>query len=136
MSFELAFWHERPTPSDDAALATYYRLTEEDGDAVRPHVAVSRFLTDLLTAFEDLTEENADSSPWAGPVCATDGCVMVSISGSRSVEVMPRLQQMASRHGLVTFDPQNSRVVSQLRTAHTPTDAEAFEGAPARHGPR
>ncbi|WP_309134110.1 hypothetical protein [Cellulomonas sp.] len=41
MSFELAFWHERPTPSGDAALATCYRLTEEDDDAVRPHVAVS-----------------------------------------------------------------------------------------------
>lgn len=112
MSFELAFWHEDPSPSGDAALATYYRLTEEDDDAVRPHVAVSRFLAEVLTTFEDLTEENAESSPWAGPVYATEGCVMVSISGSRSAEVMPRLQQMAQHHGLITFDPQNSTVFS------------------------
>ncbi|WP_309134107.1 hypothetical protein [Cellulomonas sp.] len=111
MSFDLAFWRQDPPPSPDAAFHIYDRLTEGETGVVGADLAVERFRAAVLESFGDLDDETADSSPWASPVYATDECVILTISGSRSAELAPRLTRMASEHGLVVYDPQNDTVV-------------------------
>ncbi|MFC8192364.1 hypothetical protein ACFUMH_11975 [Cellulomonas sp. NPDC057328] len=111
LSFDLAFWYDESTPSPDDAYAIYDKLTEGEIGVVAADEAVSRFLDDVRTAFADLTDENAETSPWASPIYATDECVIVAISGSRSADVVPSLLRIASDHGLVTYDPQNDEVL-------------------------
>ena len=60
--------------------------------------------------FGDLTEENMEDSPWASPLYQTPEGVIVDIAYSRSEEVAPTLRQLASKHGLTVYDPQNREV--------------------------
>jgi len=111
MSFDLTFWHETPAPDPQAALATYERLMDGVEGVIDAHPAVRLFQQDLLDRWGDLTEEN-EEAPWTAGIWANDECVAVGISWSRCAEVAPELHAMASRRGLVTFDPQDRTVLT------------------------
>jgi len=94
-----------------AALATYERLMDGVEGVIDAHPAVRLFQQDLLDRWGDLTEEN-EEAPWTAGIWANDECVAVGISWSRCAEVAPELHAMASRRGLVTFDPQDRTVLT------------------------
>lgn len=111
MSFDLAFWREDPVPSPADAAVTYDRLAEGEEGVVAPDGAVGRFLADVVAAYPDLVEDNMDISPWASPIYSNAECVLVAISWSRAAELAPALRQIATRHGLLTYDPQEQQVL-------------------------
>ncbi|MFC7502825.1 hypothetical protein [Nocardioides sp. GCM10030258] len=116
MSFDLAFWWEKPTPSTSSAAATYGRLVEGEltvtETARNAALDVASFYTEVTAAYPEICEENMNSSPWASAIYKTDECVIVAISWSRADELTPVLCDMALRHGLTTFDPQSSSVLT------------------------
>jgi hypothetical protein len=111
VSFDLVFWHAESVPSRESALAIYDRLTEGEVGVVQEADEIGRFFEEVVSRFPDLTERNVESSPWASPIYRTAECVIVAISGSRSSDIGPILHGLASRHGLITFDPQSGEVV-------------------------
>ena len=112
MSFDLAFWVESPAPSPAEAAVTYDRLADGEEGVIAPDGAVARFLADVLADYPDLTEENMDVSPWASSIYSNTECVLVAISWSRAADLGPALRQIASRHGLITYDPQEEQVLA------------------------
>lgn len=112
MSFDLAFWVESPAPSPTEAAATYDQLAEGEDGVIAPDDSVARFLADVVAVYPDLAEDNMDISPWASPIYSNAECVLVAISWSRSAELAPALRQIASRHGLITYDPQEEQVLA------------------------
>jgi hypothetical protein len=111
VSFDLAFWYSEGPVDGSSALETYRAILKEEPSATNPSVAVSEFLADLVKVFPDLTEENADSSPWMSPLYFSDAFVVASISWSRQQVMATALAALARKHGLVCYDPQAEAVI-------------------------
>jgi len=107
MSFDLAFWYESSQSAPDAAAQVYERLTDGETGVVQPDPRVDAFYDELISVYEDLTMENAATSPWMSPPYRNDECVIVAISWSRCKDVAPVLLDIADRHGMTAYDPQD-----------------------------
>ncbi|MFJ5880437.1 hypothetical protein [Kitasatospora cineracea] len=112
MSFNLAFWYSEDPVDGSSALETYRAILNEEPSATNPSAAISEFLADLIKVFPDLTEENAESSPWMSPLYFSDAFVVASISWSRQQVMTRALAALARKHGLVCYDPQAEAVIS------------------------
>jgi hypothetical protein len=106
MSFDLAFWYESEPSSPERAAQIYDQLTEELG-VVERNPALGDFHREVISTYEDLTEENADESPWTASVYCDEECVIANIAWSRHQEIGPALIVLAARHGLTSYDPQD-----------------------------
>ena len=107
MSFDLIFWYECEPSTLEQATQIYDQLTEEDIGIVERNPVLGDFYQEVLSRYEDLTEENADGSPWTSPVYSNEECVFTNIVWSRHKEVGPALIAIAARHGLTSYDPQD-----------------------------
>ncbi|MCA2224417.1 hypothetical protein [Nonomuraea aurantiaca] len=110
MSFDLAFWRQKPVPTVEEAAQIYDQLADGLSGAVEVSSAVEDFHKAVISVFPDLAEENMDESPWTSPLYVTSECVIAAISWSRSGEVSSVLLDLASRHGLIAYDPQEQVV--------------------------
>jgi hypothetical protein len=110
VSFDLIFWYQKSVPTLEEAARIYDQLTDGLTGVVEESSAVDDFHRSVISVFPDLTEENMNDSPWASPLYVTGECVIVAVSWSRSGEVAPLLLELASKHGLSAYDPQD-RVV-------------------------
>ena len=110
MSFDLAFWHVDGSIDAAQALATYEGILEEIPGCVAENPAVGRFNADVVSVFPDLTEENADESPWSSPLYSSDSFTVASISWSKQAIVSQALIALAKKHGLICYDPQSGTV--------------------------
>lgn len=110
MSFDLAVWYERTTPTADKAYRKYRRLCRGATIlfAARPNVAA--FCDELLDLYPPLEDSDADSSPtgwvWAVSPARSNRAVVLCISWSRAHEVAHFVQTLAAQHGLMCYDPQ------------------------------
>lgn len=114
MSFDLTFWYEREPSSPVQAAQIYDQLTDEKLGIVERNPTLGDFYQEVISTYEDLTEENADRSPWTSPVYRNEECVITNIAWTRHKEVGSTLIAMAARHGLTSYDPQH-------RVLHSPT---------------
>ncbi|MBC3987192.1 hypothetical protein H8N01_32525 [Streptomyces sp. AC536] len=110
MSFDLAFWIQKSVPTLEESAWAYDQLTDGLTGVVEEDPAVEDFRASVISAFPDLTEETMDESPWASPLYGNRECVIAAISWSRSTEVSSVLLDLASRHGLTAYDPQDQVV--------------------------
>jgi predicted nucleic acid-binding protein len=110
MSFDLAFWYEKEPSDGDRAFQIYDQLTDGESDVVESSRAVDEFYAEVVSVYRDLTEENMEVSPWTSRLYHTPECVIATISWSRHKEVAFELLDLATKHGLTTYDPQNRRV--------------------------
>ncbi|UWM49134.1 hypothetical protein N0X72_08900 [Streptomyces carpaticus] len=110
MSFDLAFWYQSFSPTAESAARVYSQLTEGHVREVEESPAIEAFCQDVYSIYPDMTERNMHDSPWASPLYVTGGCVIAAVSWSRSDEVCPVLLELASRHGLVAYNPQTREV--------------------------
>jgi hypothetical protein len=110
MSFDLGFWHQNGRPTNEVADQIYARLCDGNIGVVEESQGVKAFFRDVVSIFPDITEENAEESPWASALYRTPECVLVAISWSRRDELVPTLLSLAARHGLTTYDPQEQTV--------------------------
>ena len=87
------------------------RLTDEMTGIVEENAsAIGGFIGDLVAAFPDLTQENMNVSPWSSPIYHNSECVIVTISWPRRREVAETLLNLAIRHGMTAYDPQNQEL--------------------------
>jgi hypothetical protein len=114
MSFDLAFWHETQPSDAERAYEIYDRLTDGETGVAESHPAVDEFYREVLSVYADITEENAEESPWASSPYRNDECVVAAIAWSRHEEVGAALIELADKHGLTAYDPQD-------RVVHHPT---------------
>ena len=119
MSFDLAFWHQKSVPTVEEAAQIYDQLVDGLSGVVEANSAVEDFHKAMISVFPDLAEENMDESPWTSPLYVTSECVIATISWSRSGEVPSVLLDLASRHGLTTYDPQEQAVYGITGEAST-----------------
>ncbi|WP_143230035.1 hypothetical protein [Actinophytocola xanthii] len=112
MSFDLAFWYEDVPSTAEQALEIYERLGEEgENGVVTSAPEVERFFAEVVKTYGDMTEENLDESPWSASPYGTAEYVIVNISFSRVQEVVPVLEQLAAKHRVSMFDPQNREII-------------------------
>lgn len=110
VSFDLAFWFQESAPALEEAAQVYDKLTDGETGVVGEDPTVEDFHQAVISVFPDLVEENMNESPWAAPIYATSECVIVAISWSRSREVSSVLLNLASKYGVIAYDPQDQVV--------------------------
>ncbi|UUU31463.1 hypothetical protein JIX56_16990 [Streptomyces sp. CA-210063] len=110
MSFDLIFWHQKSIPTSEEAAHVYDQLVDGLTGVVEESSAVGDFYQSVISVIPDLTEENMADSPWASPLYVTSECVIAAISWSQAKEVSTLLLDLASGHGLITYDPQEQVV--------------------------
>ncbi|MDX3747109.1 hypothetical protein [Streptomyces sp. AK08-02] len=113
MSYDLAFWYEEKAINAEVAYQKYAAMADGESGIVTEHPGVAEFYLDTLQDYPDLSEENAEESPWSSPVYCTGECVLVAISWSRKDEVSTLLIAMAQNKGLLTYDPQKEEVIQR-----------------------
>ncbi|MFF9034274.1 hypothetical protein ACF090_02250 [Streptomyces sp. NPDC014892] len=115
MSYDLAFWYEEDAVDAAAAYAKYDAMTDGESGVVARNPRVLEFHRDVLRIHpdlsEDMSEEEAERSPWNSSVYCNGECVLVSIAWSRKSEIVAALVDMARRRGLLTYDPQREAVI-------------------------
>lgn len=110
VSFDLSFWYEDMPSTPERAAEIDDRLNEGEDGVVPSTPALDDFFAEIIATFGDLTEENMDESPWTSSLYRSAECVMATLDYSRCAEIAPALRQLASKHGLTTYDPQNRKV--------------------------
>jgi hypothetical protein len=110
MSFDLAFWYEKAPSDAERAFQIYDRLTDGESDVVQSSPAIDEFHAEVVSIHQDLTEENMEASPWTSRLYRTSECVIATIAWSRHQEIAAALLELANKHGLTTYDPQNRNV--------------------------
>ena len=108
MSFDLAVWRE-PTTAEDAARK-YAELTTLEPAVLQRHpraVAFHRELTARYPELADVPVDELDSCPWSTTLTVAGDGVVMSMSWSCADAVVTYIQELAQRHGLVLYDPQD-----------------------------
>lgn len=106
MSFGLIFWYEAVPPSVERATDVYFRLSDDEAGVVADNPRVDEFFSEVTSMYGDLTLENEDA-PWTSVLYHTPACVIAQISWSRSREISSVLIDLAKKHNLTAFDPQD-----------------------------
>lgn len=106
MSYDLAVWRgRRPTDHFSAANEFDERM---DRPQTAPAKEIAEFLAELIRRYPD-TGPAAEDSPWASTPLTSEVCgdlVYIPISVGSLDAVVPFVAEVAMRHGLVCFDPQ------------------------------
>jgi hypothetical protein len=103
MSFDLAVWHSASQFTADAAEEKYRQLCDTRGTAGGPVVAA--FHHALVEHYPEGPE-----SPWSSGLAVTTDAIVMSIVWPRAKEVLTFVLDLAERHGLVCFNPQEGVV--------------------------
>jgi hypothetical protein len=117
VSYDLAVW-EGDQPRTAAEAFTRYdelydRYIEREGETPTP--AITDFLSALLARWPDITEPDAENSPWSdGPleINASGPFVYIGLVFSMAEEAVAFAAQQARDRGLVCYDPQQQALLS------------------------
>jgi hypothetical protein len=124
MSFDLGVWYSDNTLSDEAASEIYLRLCEDGPFLEGENPAVAAFyreLTEHWPEIDTVPEEKIgdfDYSPWS---CALDHggmSVVMMCVWPMAERVAAFVQELATKHKLVLFDPQANRVFLPEHLSH------------------
>ena len=120
MSYDLSFFYSADPMTAEKAARRYIALCERPldtlsslEDLVEPHPSVAAFaaeMTALYPPFSSLSDDVIDLSPWSCDPDISEGHVIVSLCWSRFRQVAQTLMEMAWRHGLVVYSPQDDEV--------------------------
>ena len=114
MSYDLCVWHSDLPPDDEQAGDLYVKLCEERWVPAEENPATLAFYNELSARYpeiDDVSEEDLDDCPWS---CAHDRPglhVLMAIRWSKYGEVTPVVYELAGRHGLVCYNPQEGKVI-------------------------
>jgi hypothetical protein len=113
MSYDLAVWEgERPL-TDLAAGETFEELYArylEGPPNPKPTPAIARYVAALLERWPDIDGPGGEDSPWADAPMLNNSAgpiIYFAMSFSRCAEASEFAAQLAAKHGLVCFDPQD-----------------------------
>ncbi|MFN0171591.1 MAG: hypothetical protein ACKV22_34675 [Bryobacteraceae bacterium] len=119
---DLGVWHKCACPSEKQNAEGYNLLLKEHSDTwccgVADHYddthaidAVQRFTDDLIALADALPDEEVSSRPWSIVLCLSPLYLLISLWPSVALEIMPRIAELAKKHGLVYYDAQSKRVI-------------------------
>ena len=117
MSFDLAVVSAQESPSAEQVAELYYALCDGNYENSRPSESVVRFYEELTARYpslDQLSEEEAEDSPWSDSIDISDGAVLMVIRWSRAGDMVTYVKALAAKHGLICYDPQEE-------VAHFPT---------------
>ncbi|WP_410672353.1 hypothetical protein [Amycolatopsis sp. cmx-4-68] len=115
MSFDLAVWPEAAVVTAAEAARKYQKLCELLPGAVPAEPRGLAFERELTARYPPLSSMAPDdeSSPWNADPTVLGEAVVLTMSWSAADAVAPFVQELAERHDLVLYDPQD-------RTVHLP----------------
>ena len=113
MNFYLGVWSSERELSDKDAAKRYAALAEGQDVPAGFNGAVYAFVVELTSHYPDIdavAEEDMDSCPWACSLDVSESHVIMALTQDNYASVFPLVLQLADRHGLVCYDPQNAKV--------------------------
>ena len=116
MSFNLGVWYPDRQLSPEEAGARYKQLCEGDARDVTEHPAVGAFYDELVAThpeIDDIPDERVDDHeycPWSITMDRSPGHIVMCCVWSRAEYVRTFVGELASKHGLVLYDPQEGTV--------------------------
>jgi hypothetical protein len=114
MSYDLGVWHGELPLDDDQAGDLYVKLCEERWVPIEENAATLAFYNELSARYpeiDDVPEEDLDECPWS---CAHDRSglhVLMAMRWSKYSEVAPVVYELAEKHGLICYNPQEGKVM-------------------------
>jgi hypothetical protein len=116
MSFDLAVFSAAAPLTADEAREVYLRLSDEDdwSQWLKEDERVDRFAREIRQRWpdiDDLPEDEVDASPWSVGFDVSPAHMIVSFVWSTADEAVPAFIEMARRHGLYVFDPQEDVLI-------------------------
>jgi hypothetical protein len=115
MSFDLGVWHTDERLTDEEAANTYLRLCEEPQSLNGSSQDVAAFYAELTghwPEIDTIPEESIgdfDICPWSCALDHSGNAVVMSCVWSKADEVFAFVSQLAKKHKLVLFDPQENK---------------------------
>jgi hypothetical protein len=116
MSFDLAVWYPDRNLSPEEAGERYGQLCDGDVRGVTEDPRVAAFYDELMRKhpeIDDVPEERIDDHeycPWSVAMDRSPGHVIMCCVWSRAEYVRSFVGELASKHGLVLYDPQEGTV--------------------------
>jgi len=116
MSFDLAVWYPQKRSSNQEAKVMHGWLCEGDVGRVVQHPAIDAFYAELTAIHPEIDTiperriDNHDHCPWSCKLDHSPSYVIMSCVWSESTNVHTLVQDLARKHGLVTYDPQSEIV--------------------------
>lgn len=116
MSYDFCvFYTIEPLTHDDAGELYQALVGAEVPSTVEPSPPIAAFLAELTGRYpdiDDVAESEVANNPWAGGFEVGQGHVAMTIRPARAPEVGRLVVELAARHGLVCFDPQEGEIVA------------------------
>lgn len=116
MSFDLGVWYTINRLSDEEAGELYAALCESRTDGVCPHSAVDAFYAELTARYPEIVTvpdgriDDHDYCPWSCELDRSPGHVLMPCVWSQAENVKRLVRQLAGKHGLAVYDPQQGRI--------------------------
>jgi hypothetical protein len=116
MSFDLAVWASEPRLSAAEAGERYARLCEGDVVGLVPSPAVDAFYRELIAKHPELDDvpedrlDDHDYCPWSVRMDRSPGHLVLCCVWSRAEYVRQFVGELARKHGLAVFDPQEGTI--------------------------
>ena len=118
MSFDLGVLDFDDKPTSDEVEQRYELLCDGADDGQAPSERIDAMLAECIRRWPGETDEEFDESPWSSwPLenQRTAAGLVVNIRWGAAEEMRSQWQEMAERHGLVLYDPQEGDVVFPSR---------------------
>ena len=120
MSYDLGIFYSAHTMTAEKAAQRYAALCERSLNTpgsleglIEPNYRVAVFAAEVTALYPPLSllsDDVVDLSPWSCDPDVSEGHVIVSICWSRYHQVAQIVTEMASRHGLAVYSPQDDKV--------------------------
>jgi hypothetical protein len=136
VSFDLYLWASPSPVTADQAERICERLDEGDQVATEPSPRLLEFAGELMARYprlEDLDHAVIEDSPWRVSPDVSSERVILCMGFSKAAEISREVLELASRHGLVCYDPQAGEVhhPAQAGPADTVLRLESCDGSRA-----
>lgn len=116
MSCDYSVWHTTLRLSAAEAGKLHVRLCEGDTSEVAPHPGIDSFYKELTAQHPEIDDvpedqlDNKDLCPWSVAFDRSDGHIIMCCIWPKADYVGSLVSRLATKHGLVFYDPQSERV--------------------------
>ena len=113
MSFDLAVMNVPKSITSAEAGDLYAELCEGKVDVLSPSANIDSFYQELISKYPDIdsySDDEVDNCPWSVELNISDGAVLMCMVWSRVEEVAPFVMNLAAKHNLACFDPQEDKI--------------------------
>jgi hypothetical protein len=113
MSFDLAVISLEQAIDLVEAGNIYAELCDGNYEILGPSAKIDAFYAELIGKYPDIdnySDDEVDKCPWSVEIDISDGAVVMCMVWSRVDEVAPYVINLAARHDLSCYDPQNEKL--------------------------